>query len=157
AVLLLASADASAKGLKNYSQLALSPSGSQLVTVDTQTDEDATAAPHGVLVVRETSSGKVVRTIDPCATCRYSAPAWSPLGDAIAFLAADRKAGTIALMVAEADRTRTVTTIKGVAIDTRWSPDGKTIALLATLEAKKESGATQAGAAMVGEIGEHED
>lgn len=157
AFLLLAAADATAKGLKNYGHLALSPSGSQLVTVDTQTDDDATVPPHGVLVVRDTASGNVVRTIDPCATCRYSAPAWSPLGDAIAFLASDRKAGTTLLMVAEAGKVRTVSTIKGVALDTRWSPDGKTIALLATLDAKKESGATQAGAAMVGEIGEHED
>ncbi|WP_420241993.1 S9 family peptidase [Roseiterribacter gracilis] len=160
-VLLLASSQsfaADAKpALKTYAQLALSPSGSQLASVDSITDEDASAAPHGVLTVRDTSNGTVLRTIDPCATCRYSGPAWSPLGDALAFLAADRKSGTVSLMVAEADKVRTVTAVKGVAATPRWSPDGKVIALLATVGARKEVGATQAGAALVGAIGESED
>jgi dipeptidyl aminopeptidase/acylaminoacyl peptidase len=160
-LLLLASSQAWAAdakpALKSYNQLALSPSGSQLVSIDSTTDEDATAMPHGVLTVRDTANGTVLRTIDPCTTCRYSGPAWSPLGDALAFLAADRKAGTISLMVAEADKTRTVATVKGAAATPRWSPDGKKIALLATVGARKEAGATQAGAALVGEIGESED
>src|SRR5471032_1121665 len=38
-----------------------------------------------------------------------------------------------------------------------WSPDGKPLALLATVGAKKSTGATQAGAPQVGEIGTDED
>ena len=50
-----------------------------------------------------------------------------------------------------------ISTIKGVASTARWSPDGAQLALLATVGAKKLTGATEAGAAQVGEIGTSED
>ena len=50
-----------------------------------------------------------------------------------------------------------VATIKGVANTARWSPDGASIAWLATVGAKKQTGAVEAGARQVGEIGVDED
>ncbi len=47
--------------------------------------------------------------------------------------------------------------VKGVANTARWSPDGASIALLATVGAKKQTGAVEAGARQVGEIGVEED
>jgi dipeptidyl aminopeptidase/acylaminoacyl peptidase len=48
-------------------------------------------------------------------------------------------------------------TVAGIAQDPRFSPDGRRIALLVTLGARKEAGATQAGVRQVGEIGEQND
>src|SRR5439155_17824685 len=46
---------------------------------------------------------------------------------------------------------------KGIAQSPRFSPDGRSLAVLATFAARKESGATQAGVRQVGEIGEEND
>ena len=43
--------------------------------------------------------------------------------------------------------------LKGLIASPRWSPDGRSIAVLATAGAHKETGAIQAGAREVGEIG----
>ncbi|MDB5677349.1 MAG: family peptidase [Sphingomonas bacterium] len=48
-------------------------------------------------------------------------------------------------------------TINGIAQTPRFSPDGERIAVLVTLDAGKESGATQPGVRLVGEIGEKND
>jgi dipeptidyl aminopeptidase/acylaminoacyl peptidase len=146
-----------AASIHTYTQLALSPSGQQVASLDSTSDENATTPPHAVITVRATSNGEVLRTLDPCPTCRYAGPSWSPLGDALAFIASDRKLGTASLMVAQGGQVRTVATLKGIAGHPRWSPDGKVIAMLATENARKEAGATQAGAPMTGEIGEQED
>ncbi len=52
---------------------------------------------------------------------------------------------------------RKVVTIKGLAAVPRWSPDGRTIAFLATPDATKETGATMPGTRRVGVIGDKED
>jgi dipeptidyl aminopeptidase/acylaminoacyl peptidase len=161
-VLLLAGGPAAAKaptqgGTKSYGTLALAPAGDLLASLDDVQDAQATTAPHPVVVVRAVADGRVLHSLDPCATCKYADPAWSPAGDALAFVAFDPKQGTTSLLVAEGAQLRTVTTVKGFAATPRWSPDGKSIALLATIDARKEAGPMQAGAQMVGEIGERED
>ena len=132
----------------SYAGLTLSPKGDRMVTFE----GTGGMAGHSTLTVRDIT-GKVTATYDPCAICRYDAPAWSPDGTKLAFLADDQKAGTAALYVLEDGKTRLVTTINGVANRPRWSPDGKTIALLAVTGAHKQTGATQPGAHLVGEIG----
>src|SRR3546814_16261673 len=52
------------------------------------------------------------------------------------------------------NQANTVATINGIAATPRFSPDGKRIALLVTIGAKKEAGATQAGVRQIGEMGE---
>ncbi|WP_031239393.1 S9 family peptidase [Asticcacaulis sp. AC466] len=138
--------------LHRYDGLALSPDGARIVTIDSRMPVGKPSAPHGILTLRN-AAGKVTGEADPCTTCRYSDPAWSPDGSQIAFLAADGKAGTATLYVLKDGQPRIVTTLKGVAAKPRWSPDGSTIALLAVENARKQVGATQAGAARVGEIG----
>jgi dipeptidyl aminopeptidase/acylaminoacyl peptidase len=76
----------------------------------------------------------------------------------LAFLASDDDSFTATLYIASGqDAPRVVTQFKGVAGAPRWSPDGSSLALLATLDARKKTGATQAGAPLVGEIGEIND
>ena len=95
-----------------------------------------------------------IATIDPCPTCGYSGLAFGPDGRLV-FLA--REKGRTRLMLAGGGTPTTLATIDGIAQEPRFSPDGRQIALLVTLGARKEAGATQAGVRQVGEIGEQND
>lgn len=136
--------------LHTYDGLALAPGGRQLAAVEAQETVGVASDPHGAVVVRS-AKGEVTGRFDPCPTCRYAGPAWSADGKALAFVGSG--GGIATLFVVEGDKVRTAATVKGVAAKPRWSPDGRTIALLATVGARKETGATQAGARQVGEIG----
>ncbi len=144
-------------GLHHFSQVALSPAGTEIAAVESVVPLDTGAPdPHTAIVVRS-ASGAVLRRIDPCPTCSYGAPAWSPDGASIAFVVSDRAAGTAALTIATGAKLRSLASVRGVAQTPRWSPDGKTIALLAVEGATKATGAVEAGAAQVGEIGAADD
>ncbi len=149
ALLVASAAPTSAQSLHQYGALALSPAGDRIATVEN-------SGKRGVVTIRSVADGHVLRTIDPCATCSYSGLTFTPGGDLV-FLVRDGTAGTVRLTYADARTTRTVATIAGIAQTPRVSPDGKRIALLVTLGAAKESGATQAGVRMIGEIGEKSD
>ncbi|MBW8812296.1 MAG: S9 family peptidase [Caulobacterales bacterium] len=135
-----------------YDDLALSPRGDLVAAVEGVEAAGRTADPHGTLVIRRVADGGVVGTFDPCADCRYGAPAWSPDGRTLVFAGVDRKSGMASLFAAEGAQLRTVTSLKGLIAKPRWAPDGKSIALLATADAHKESGATSPGAPRVGDI-----
>ena len=134
-----------------YGSLALSPDGTRLATV-----EDS-GAERGVLVLRAARDGARTVLAKPafCRTCRLSDLAWSPDGASLAFVAHDDKAATVFLGVqpAAAGAPRQAATLKGLMSTPRWSADGRTLAVLATANPRKQTGATQAGAAIVGEVG----
>jgi dipeptidyl aminopeptidase/acylaminoacyl peptidase len=155
ALLLSTATPALAAPLHSYAGLTLSADGSRIASVESAESEGGKPA-HGKIVVRSAKDGRVLSTIDSCAACAYSGLTFGPSG-ALAWLQRDRTAGTTALVTGDAKATRTVATIKGIAQTPRFSPDGTRIALLVTLNAAKESGATQPGVRMVGEIGETND
>ncbi|MFL6710855.1 MAG: S9 family peptidase, partial [Massilia sp.] len=159
AALLAAGASAqAADAIHEYRALALSGAGERLAAIESDSAAPAgSARPHASIKVREVATGKIVASYDPCAACTYDFPAWSPDRSALSFIGSDRKAGTATLYVAINGKVTALTTIKGVASTARWSPDGARLALLATVGAKKMTGATEAGAAQVGEIGTAED
>jgi dipeptidyl aminopeptidase/acylaminoacyl peptidase len=136
-----------------YERLTIAPAGDRVAAVESLQAEGGAAPAHGTLVVRSARDGRVLRRFDPCRTCTYTAPAFSPDGRRRAFLASDAKAGTVSLDVAEGATVRALTTIGGVASTVRWSPDGTALALLVTVGARKQTGATQPGVPEVGEIG----
>ena len=136
-----------------YDGLVIAPAGDRVAAVES---EGGTS--HGRIVIRRAADGVVVSTIDPCAACTYSGLRFDATGR-LAYLARDRAAGTVVLEIADAGvaAPRRIATIAGIAQTPRFSPDGRRIALLVTLGAAKESGAAQAGARQVGEIGEQSD
>jgi len=156
AFLLASAAPLAAQPLHQYAGLAIAPAGDAVASVESQQEPDALAASHGEIVVRRPADGQVLTRIDPCKTCDYASLAYGPDGQ-LAFVARDRKLGTAALMVEDGHSARKLATVDGLAADPRWSPDGKSIALLVTIGAQKETGAVQAGARQVGEIGETND
>jgi dipeptidyl aminopeptidase/acylaminoacyl peptidase len=145
--------DAAPATLRQYAGLALAPAGDRLAAVESDAAANASATPHGRIVVRD-AAGAVVQTIDPCAACSYSGLAFGADGTLV-FLA--RQKGATRLMAAAGGRTATLATVDGIAQEPRFSPDGRRIALLVILGARKEAGATQAGVRQVGEIGEQSD
>lgn len=149
AALLATTTPAAAQVIHQYGALAIAPAGDRVAAVESGDG-------HGVVTLRNTGDGRVTCTIDPCATCSYSGLTFAPNGDLV-FLARDSKAGNVRLMYADARATRTVATVAGIAQTPRVSPDGRRVALLVTLGAAKEAGATQAGVRMIGEIGEKND
>ncbi|HVU20694.1 MAG TPA: prolyl oligopeptidase family serine peptidase [Rhizomicrobium sp.] len=142
--------------IRDHDHLALAPKGERMANVEASDPGNLADSPHGVVVVRD-ASGKVQAAYDPCRACQYADTAWSPSGDALAFIATDRKRGTATLYAVEKKTPRALAVIKGIANTVRYSPDGARIALLATIGAKKLTGAVEAGAALVGEIGENND
>jgi dipeptidyl aminopeptidase/acylaminoacyl peptidase len=149
AAVLLAGASPAFAAIHGYNDLALSRDGATTASIEDHGDHDA-------IVLRAASDGHVLRTIDPCAKCSYSGLTFGADG-ALAFLARDRAAGTVSLIVDQGKANHTVATIAGIAQTPRFAPDGRHIALLVTIGARKESGATQAGVREVGEIGETND
>ena len=154
--LFAAAAQAAPVVIRDHDHLALSAEGDRVADVEADDPGNLPEDPHGQVVVRDTR-GAVLGTYDPCQTCKYSDTAWSPSGDTLAFIATDRKAGTAALYAVKDGKPKLLTTISGVANTVRYAPDGARIALLVTVGAHKMIGAVEAGAALVGEIGESND
>jgi dipeptidyl aminopeptidase/acylaminoacyl peptidase len=156
AALLLLATPAMAAPIHQFSDLALAPAGDKLAVVESDDPGNLADEPHGTVVVRD-AGGKIIAHYDPCTTCRYSNPVWSPKGDAFVFLAADEKAGKTTLYRVASGNPQSLTVLSGVANTPLFSADGTRIALLATLGAHKKTGAIQAAAPQVGEIGQSED
>jgi dipeptidyl aminopeptidase/acylaminoacyl peptidase len=148
------SVPAGAATLHEYADLALSPIGDRVAAVESDAVADSSTRAHGHIVIRSTATGKILSTLDPCPACEYSGLTFGPDGR-LAFLQKDQ--GTVQLRLAGPGAPVTLTTIKGIAQEPRFSPDGRRIALLVTIGARKEAGATQAGIRQVGEIGEQND
>ncbi len=142
--------------IRDYRSVAISPAGDRVVSLES-IDTGNGKRPHSTVVVRDASSGAIAAEFDPCSTCSYDKPSWSPDGKSLAFVASDSRAGSAWLYVAAGGKTRSLSVLQGVASTARWSPDGRTLAMLATVGAKKETGATAAGARQVGEIGADDD
>jgi len=140
-----------------YHDVALSPAGDRIATIETDELAASEVDPHETIVIRNRRSGEVEARFDPCAACDYAGPAWSPDGGALAVVASDRRARKAALIVVRGDKGAVALNFDGLLAQPRWSPDGRALAVLATERPRKQTGATQAGAALVGEIGRQTD
>ena len=151
--LALAASAAPPSQVHQYQGVVISPIGDKIAAVESDELAQSEAEPHGALVVRDRASGKVVATYDPCPTCAYADAAWSPDGQSLVFVASERKARTATLQMLREGKLTVTLSFAGLLSAPRWSPDGQTLAVLATDRPRKQTGATQAGAPIVGEIG----
>lgn len=157
-VLLAAAALAHADpaGIRTYRTLAMTASGERIAAVEA-VEGEARTGPR--IVVRDTATGRIASTWQKadCAPCRLESLAWSPDQKTLAAIVADPRAGTAGVVLVRDGRVTPLATIRGVAGTVRWSPDGRQVAFLATVGAKKLTGAVEAGARQVGEIGLAQD
>ena len=153
-VLLAAAALAHADpaGMRTYRTLAMTASGERIAAVEA-VEGEARTGPR--IVVRDMATGRIASTWQKadCAQCRLESLAWSPDQKTLAAIVADPRAGTAGVVLVRDGRVTPLATIRGVAGTVRWSPDGRQVAFLATVGAKKLTGAVEAGARQVGEIG----
>src|SRR5271170_1353615 len=143
----------SAPPVHTYGSLAIAPAGDRLASIENQQSVTSAEMLHGPVIVRSARNGHVLKSIDPCAACSYSGLAWSADGKALAILATDGAAGTVQILLAREEGVKTLATLNGVANTPRFSPDGRGLAVLATIAAKKKIGALEAGVPQVGDIG----
>jgi dipeptidyl aminopeptidase/acylaminoacyl peptidase len=136
-----------------FASLVITPAGDRVASIENQQSLTSAEQLHGPVVIRSAHDGHVLNSIDPCAACSYSGLAWSSDGKSLAFLAANGAAGTVEVLLAHDGGVKTITALRGVGNTPRFSPDGRTLAMLATVAAKKNIGALEAGAEQVGDIG----
>jgi dipeptidyl aminopeptidase/acylaminoacyl peptidase len=140
--------------MRAFDDVAISPAGDRIAAVETdETLGPTTVRARGPVVVRQPRTGEAVASYDPCGACRYSGLAWSPNGEALAFIAFDPDKGEASLDILRDGQVRVLATVDGVAQTPRFSPDGQLIAVMATPGAHKQTGAVEAGAEQVGDIG----
>ncbi len=144
-----------------FTQVAVSPDGAHVATLEAEQPADEGAEPAFGIVIRPVSGGGAAVTVGlPChgADCVPSSLAWSPDGRHLAFVLRQPKQTQRAVFQVGADG-RGITRLlsfDGTLQNLRFGADA-TLAVLATAGAHKEPGATQAGAKMTGEIGATED
>jgi dipeptidyl aminopeptidase/acylaminoacyl peptidase len=136
-----------------YHDVMISPDGDRVASVEADEALDSEAEPREIVVIRARADGKILATYDPNPGHFYTDAAWSPDGKTLVFVASDRRARTATLQVVQGGKIATLLDFKGLLGAPRWSPDGAKIAVLATDKPRKQTGATQAGAPVVGEIG----
>ncbi len=137
--------------IRDYKAVALSPAGDRIAALESVDAGVPGKRAHAVVVVRDAATGKVVHEYDPCKACTYDRPSWSPDGRSVAYIGSTGGKATLYV------NTRSLAAVDGNANSARWSPDGASLALLATVGARKDTGATAAGARLVGEIGSNDD
>ena len=137
----------------SFASLVIAPDGDRVASVETLQSLTSAELLHGPIIIRSVRDGRVLKSIDPCTTCNYGGLAWSADGRQLAFLGTDGSAGTVRVLL-DGDRgVKTLATLAGVANTPRFSPDGRLLAMLATVAAKKKIGALEAGVPQVGDIG----
>ena len=149
-----------------YSSVSISPDGRNVVAIEAgggvEADKPAPAPTPEHLMIYPVGGGKPLAVALPCAAkprCSPSSPTWSPDGSTIAFILRDpsEKTRDLYTVDAGASHLHRVLAFNGTLVRARYTRDGHAIALLATPNARKEVGATQAGIRIAGEIGTTND
>ena len=141
-----------------FLQIAISPDAALVASVEGDSPPNGYYPPIRDLVVRRVRDGVATRIVLPCGQapqCWPAAPAWAPDGKRLSF--ALRTPGTHARSVytvaADGTGLTKLLDFSGTIDDLKYGPDGR-LAMLATENANKEVGATEAGAPISGDLDE---
>jgi dipeptidyl aminopeptidase/acylaminoacyl peptidase len=146
----------SARLVHRFLEVVIAPNGTYVASVEGDSPPGGSPPEIRELVLRRVPDGAEAHVPLPCGRvpqCWPSAPAWSPDSRHLSF--ALRTPGTHSYAVydvtpAGTDPTRLLT-FGGTLTDLKYSREG-TLALLAVENARKEVGATEAGAAIAGDL-----
>jgi dipeptidyl aminopeptidase/acylaminoacyl peptidase len=144
--------------LHDFAAVAIAPDGRHVAALETVDDGSGADAP-AALVIRDMKGGAVAVRL-PCTPgpdCKVDSPTWSKKGE-LAFLVSRPGEGEAEINAVDphGGAVRTILTFRGALDGLRFGP-GDRLAVLATPEAHKLVGRTQAGIPMVGDIGNDAD
>ncbi len=147
---------ADAHPLHSFSAVTIAPDGSHVAALESDEAPVDGEKSHVSLAIRSSNVAAARVVALPCGTdveCKPSSPAWSPDATRLAFvLKTPKDARAIYSVDATGGDLRKLAAFDGTIYGLRYAANGR-LAMLATAGARKESGATSAGAAIVGEIG----
>jgi dipeptidyl aminopeptidase/acylaminoacyl peptidase len=136
---------------------AISPDGKKIAWVETLVGKDGAPDGNTAIYVTDRDSAAAPKRITAAALNLSRAEGsldWSPDSKQLAFLSDALKPGQLQLYVVSATGgpAKKLTTSKGLLATPRWSPDGKTIAVLFTENATRAAGPLVAETPETGEI-----
>jgi len=130
---------------QHFEQAAISPDGRRVAWVEVRTD--AGGSPTGkedIFVADASGSSKPARLTAGVPSSHYDegGVAWSPDSKRIAFFSDAAKQGQLQLYVSSlgGGPAQKLTDVKGFLAGAKWSPDGKSVAVLFTENATREAG-----------------
>lgn len=132
--------------VQEFEQVAISPDGVKVAWIESQKDEDgAETGKSGIFVAEYEKPGKPRRITAGTASAFFNEHglSWSPDSKHLAFLSDAAEKGQLQLYVVSAASgpARKLTKVtKGLLATPKWSPDGKSVAVLYTQNATRDAG-----------------
>jgi dipeptidyl aminopeptidase/acylaminoacyl peptidase len=130
---------------QHFAQVAISPDGKHVAWVEFRSDAEGAATGKQDIYVSDAAAAGIPARLTAGATtahCNEGEIAWSPDSKQLAFTSDAVKPGQPQLYVSSAagGPARKLTNVKGFLAGTKWSPDGKSIAILFTESATRVAG-----------------
>ena len=150
-------ADAPGRLVHRYLEVAVSPDAARVASVEGDAPEGASYPDLRELVIRRSDGAGEVRIALPCGRvpqCWPGSPVWAPDGKQLSFTVRTPGSHDYALYAVAADGGGLTRQLEfhGTLDELRYSRDGA-LAMLAVENARKEVGATEAGAPVAGDLG----
>jgi dipeptidyl aminopeptidase/acylaminoacyl peptidase len=142
---------------RTFEQTAISPDGKKVAWVETLVGKDGAPTGNTAIYLADRESDAPPRRVTAASaniTRAEGSVAWSPDSKSLAFLSDATKPGQLQVYVVPSTSgpAKKLTTVKGLLATPRWSPDGKTIAVLFTENATRAAGPLVAETPETGEI-----
>jgi len=139
-----------------FLKMAISPDAALVASVEGDSPPSGYYPPIRDLVVRRVRDGAATRIVLPCAQvpqCWPDAPAWAPDGKHLSFAlrTPGGHARSVYTVAPDGSGLTKLLDFSGTIDDLTYGPDGR-LAMLATENANKEVGATEAGAPVAGDL-----
>ncbi len=147
---------ASERLVHRYLDVEISPNGELVASVEGDSSKSGGAPTVRDLLIRHVSGGAAITIPMPCGRvpqCWPDSPAWSADGKHLSFALRTPGSHARSLYTVDADGNglSKLLDFSGTIVRLRYLPDGR-LAMLAIQNATKEVGATQAGAAIAGDL-----
>jgi dipeptidyl aminopeptidase/acylaminoacyl peptidase len=142
--------------IHRFLEVALSPDAGYVASVEGDSPPNGYYPPLRELVIRRVQNGAAAMVALPCghiAECWPGAPTWAPDGKHLSFTLRTPGSHARSLYTVAADGSALVKLLEfnGTIEDLKYGSDGR-LAMLATENANKEVGATEAGAPISGDL-----
>ncbi len=145
------------RGVHRFLQVEVSPDGALVASVEGDSPVGGYYPPIRELLIRRAVNGAATKIALPCGLvpeCWPDSPAWTPNGKHLTFTLRTPGSHARSVYTVEPDGKALTKLLdfNGTIRDLRYGADGR-LAMLATQDANKEIGATEAGAPIAGDLG----